>query len=75
MAVSPSEDRHLLDGLEAGANPDGFEVTIRKLPPRCVAYIRVHDAFRPDAVPLATERLVEWAEARGRRAMAGIYVR
>ena len=64
-AVTTAEDRHLLDRLEPGANPDGFEVTIRQLPPRSVAYIRVHDAFRPDAVPNATQRLVEWAEARG----------
>ena len=64
-AVTTPEDRHLLAGLEAGANPDEFAVTIRELPPRCVAYIRVHDAFRPDAVPLATERLIEWAETRG----------
>ena len=64
-AVTTSEDRHLLDTLAAGANPDGFTVTVRELPPRCVAYIRVHNAFRPDAVPDATQRLIQWAESRG----------
>lgn len=64
-AITAPDDRHLLDGLVAGANPDEFAVQIRNLPPRCAAYIRVHDAFRPDAVPLATKRLIDWAEARG----------
>jgi len=43
-------------------NPDGFEVKIRKLPPRTVAYIRVLDPYHGDAVVRATERLVAWAE-------------
>jgi AraC family transcriptional regulator len=56
---------HRLERLPPGQNPDGFEVKLRKLPPRTVAYIRVHDSFRPDAVPAAYARLGAWAEQRG----------
>lgn len=51
--------------LPRGANPDGFVVKLRRLPPRCVAYVRVHDSYRPGAVPRAANRLLRWAEARG----------
>lgn len=47
------------------ANPDGFRASIRDLPARTVAYIRVHDPYRPDAVPDAARRLVAWAQRRG----------
>jgi AraC family transcriptional regulator len=57
--------RHLLDKLEPGANPDGFAVRLRRLPPRVVAYIRVLDSYREGAVVSAIERLVRWADARG----------
>ncbi len=50
--------------LPIGHNPDGFEVTLRELPGRSVAYIRVLEPFRHDAVPQAAERLVAWAQAR-----------
>ncbi|MEM8964662.1 MAG: AraC family transcriptional regulator [Acidobacteriota bacterium] len=55
----------MLERLPKGENPDGFEVRIRDLPPRTVAYIRVLDPFRPDAVTGACERLLAWAEERG----------
>jgi AraC family transcriptional regulator len=55
----------LPDRLPPGENPDGFEVKLRKLPPRTVAYIRVLDSFREGAVTAATARLVAWAEERG----------
>jgi AraC family transcriptional regulator len=64
-AVIDPKQRHLLDKLEPGANPDGFEVRLRRLPPRRVAYIRVLDSYREGAVPRAIERLVQWADARG----------
>ncbi|MCG8408029.1 MAG: AraC family transcriptional regulator [Phycisphaerales bacterium] len=64
-AITDPKQRNLLNRLEPGANPDGFEVRLRRLPPRIVAYIRVLDSFRDGAVPRATERLVQWAEARG----------
>lgn len=64
-AVADPRDRHRLDRLEPGANPDGFEVRIRRLPPRTVAYLRVLDSYREGAAQAATERLVRWAEARG----------
>ncbi len=60
-----AEHRHLLDKLKPGANPDGFEVRIRRLAPRVVAYIRVLDSYREGAVARAFERLMQWADARG----------
>ncbi len=63
-AIEP-ERRHLLDRLRPGANPDGFEVRLRQLRPRCVAYLRVLDSFREGAAASAVGRLLEWAEARG----------
>jgi AraC family transcriptional regulator len=46
----------------AAHNPDGFKVKIRDLPARTVAYIRVLDPYRGDAVAKATQRLITWAE-------------
>ena len=54
-----------LPRLPEGANPDGFEVTLRELPRRTVAYIRVLDPYQSTAVPEACERLVQWANQRG----------
>ncbi|MEK8034477.1 AraC family transcriptional regulator [Ideonella sp. DXS29W] len=51
--------------LAPGENPDGFEVTLRDLPPRTVAYIRVLAPHRPGAVQAACERLMRWADERG----------
>ncbi len=52
--------------LRAGENPDGFEVELRDLPPRTVAYTRVLDPFSSmTAVISAYERLMVWAAARG----------
>ncbi|MGH7131734.1 MAG: AraC family transcriptional regulator [Phycisphaerales bacterium] len=48
-----------------GDNPDGFKVRIRDLPARTVAYIRVRDPYKADAVVTAVHRLVSWAECRG----------
>lgn len=64
-AIADPELRHLLDRLPAGENPDGFEVTMRDLPARDVAYIRVFDPYRPDVVAQAVERLMAWADERG----------
>lgn len=50
---------------EGPRNPDGFRVRIRELPARTVAYIRVRDPYRPDAVVRAAERLTAWAEHAG----------
>ena len=64
-AISDPEQRHMLDRLPPGANPDGFEVELRQLPARCVAYIRVKDPYRDgQGVTGAAERLVQWAEQR-----------
>ena len=48
-----------------GKNPDGFAVTLRKLPARRVAYIRVQKPYQGDHVLKAVKRLLAWAEARG----------
>ncbi len=54
-----------LSRLAVGQNPDGFEVRLRDLPARTVAYIRVLDPYRPTAAPAACERLLAWATERG----------
>jgi AraC family transcriptional regulator len=54
-----------LERLPPGENPDGFEVELRDLPARSVAYLRVHDPYQGDGVREAVERLVAWAEPRG----------
>lgn len=59
------EGAYRLDRLPAGENPDGFEITLRRLPPRVVAYIRVLNPYRVGAVTGAAERLEAWVEARG----------
>jgi AraC family transcriptional regulator len=51
-----------LERLPNGSNPDRFKVKIRELPARTVAYIRVRDPYRPDAVAEAIHHLVAWAE-------------
>lgn len=51
--------------LPAGENPDGFEVTLRELPARTVAYIRVFDPYREGVAQAACERLLAWATERG----------
>ena len=48
--------------LPSAQNPDGFTVKIRDLPARTVAYIRVRNPYRGDAVAKATQRLITWAE-------------
>ncbi len=54
-----------LDRLPPGSNPDGFRARIRELPARTVAYIRVSNPYRGDAVLRAIERLMSWAERHG----------
>ncbi|WP_431261446.1 AraC family transcriptional regulator [Roseateles chitinivorans] len=51
--------------MDAGANPDRFEVRLRDLPARSVAYLRVFDPYQAGAVQKASERLIAWAEQRG----------
>jgi AraC family transcriptional regulator len=61
---APVERPHL-ERLPAGHNPDGFRVMIRELPARTVAYIRVRNPYRGDAVVRAVRRLEAWAERNG----------
>lgn len=63
-AVADPETRHLLDRLPPGQNPDGFHAEILALPPRAVAYLRVHDSFRSGAVPDAAVQFLSWASSR-----------
>ena len=51
--------------LPEGQNPDGFEVSLRDLPARTVAYIRVLDPYRDRVAQAACERLLTWANERG----------
>jgi AraC family transcriptional regulator len=64
-AVADPAERHRLDRLPPGENPDGFVAELVRLPARRVAYIRVLDSYRPGAAVQATERLVAWARERG----------
>lgn len=63
--VAGTATRRHMQRLPAAENPDSFRVRIRDLPARTVAYIRVANPYRPDAVPKATARLVAWAERYG----------
>ena len=51
--------------LPEGQNPDGFEVRLRDLPARTVAYIRVLDPYRDGVTEAACERLLTWSIGRG----------
>jgi AraC family transcriptional regulator len=50
---------------DTGASDDGFEVRLRDLPARTVAYVRVFQPYREGAAQAAFERLLAWAEPRG----------
>lgn len=65
QVVAHANGGRRLERLAPGENPDGFEVELRTLPARTVAYVRVHDSYRPGAVEAAIERFVDWADARG----------
>lgn len=59
----PSGDH--IQVLPDSENPDAFQVQIRDIPTREVAYIRVANPYRGDAVFRAAKRLEAWAERRG----------
>lgn len=66
QAAMPDEEwRAKLARLPAGENPDAFEARLRRYPERIVAYLRVLDPYKPDRVPAAAKRLLDWAIARG----------
>lgn len=54
-----------LTAQPAGVPDDGFDVQIRDVPARTVAYIRVFDPYRKDAVRSACDELLLWARERG----------
>jgi AraC family transcriptional regulator len=62
-ATAPGTAKQLhVDELPARNNPDSFRVRVRELPARTVAYIRIRNPYRGDAVAKAAERLITWAE-------------
>lgn len=63
--VADPDQRHLLDGLPPGENPDGFQIQLRSLPARRVIYRRVADSFRPGRVTDAAREMVAWAQDQG----------
>lgn len=64
-ALLPTPDeRARLAHPAADTNPDAFAVTLRTLPARRVAYIRVQRPYEGGVVDAVT-RLLAWAEARG----------
>ncbi len=54
-----------LDHLPPRHNPDKFRVRIREISARTVAYIRVSRPYQGDAVIMAAQRLLAWAERQG----------
>ena len=64
-ALTLEGTEHRLQRLPKGENPDGFEVEIRDVPARRVAYIRVLQPYEGDGVQRAAERLRTWAEPLG----------
>ncbi len=65
-AVRASVGRLRLGKLPPARNPDGFRASIRELPARTVAYIRVRDPYRAGAVTGAAQRLLAWAQRHSR---------
>lgn len=66
-AALPEQARAMhMRSLPPGANPDRFNVRIRSLPARTVAYIRVTDPFRPKVAEEAVRRLLTWADEAGK---------
>jgi AraC family transcriptional regulator len=65
ISLAGENERHRLDRLPVGTNPDGFSVALRNLPARRVAYIRVHRPYEGDHVQQAAARLFAWAQCRG----------
>lgn len=63
--LASQEGASRFTSLPVGENPDGFEVTLRDLPARTVAYIRVLDPYREGVAQAACERLLAWAIERG----------
>ena len=64
-AMAHQEGASQLERLPRGDNPDGFEVQLRELPSRTVAYIRVLDPYSGAGPVEACERLMAWADQRG----------
>jgi len=64
-AIEMPEQRHRLKPFEPGNNLTEFQVNLKELPPRTVAYVRVSDSYRPNAVPDAASNMLNWAESNG----------
>ena len=64
QAAVPGPAGASLARLPPGHNPDGFDVTLRALPARRVAYVRVMRAYGHGVLD-AIDRLRAWARPRG----------
>ena len=64
-AIEMPAQRYRLDPLTPGGNTDEFQVSLKELPPRSVAYLRVADSYRPNAVVDAASEMLGWAEDEG----------
>ncbi|HNO77858.1 MAG TPA: helix-turn-helix domain-containing protein [Phycisphaerae bacterium] len=64
-ALCEHDSNHHLFALPDDVKADNFDLTLRQLPARRVAYLRVLDPFRIGIVTGAAERFVAWAEQRG----------
>ncbi len=63
--LSAPDERHLLEPLPPGENPDGFVAQLRDQPACRMAYSRVWRPFEEGRVTAAAARLVAWARERG----------
>ena len=61
---SPNQ-RYQLNPLVPGDNPDDFQVSLRTLPARTVAYLRIADSFRESVVYEGAMNMVRWAADNG----------
>ena len=64
--MAAADAGYRLERLPPGENPDNFEASLRELPARSVAYIRVQRPFEEGNVVGAAQRLVAWAESHGK---------
>ena len=66
MQASLAASGHpVIERLPSVENPDQFAVTVRRLPSRRVAYVRVYRPYEGDGVSQAVGRLLTWAETHG----------
>jgi AraC family transcriptional regulator len=65
LTVERSANLAHINALPPRQNPDSFQVRIRELPSRSVAYIRVDKPYQGQGVINAFHSLLAWAEGKG----------